>query len=267
VRAAEGQRPYVLLNANWVLGAAGSNRELLIDGLWIGGQPAGSLRVDGDFSRVSLRYCTLDPGGLDAMGGVLPPCELVIGGTIDELVIEHCILPGIRLQGANAGIDRIRISDSIVDASRPGSAGVIAPRSSVAMARCTLLAGDIDALCLHVEKLDATDTMIAGQADVTDLQSGCFRFSARGPLSRVPHPYESHVIDDLERLFASRRFGDPEYVTLSPRAPGKLSSGSEEGREIGAYCAGIGPIKFASVRTKVEEFLPFGRLAAYIEEN
>jgi hypothetical protein len=267
LRAAEGQRPYVLLSANWLLGAAGSNRELLIDGLWIGAQPAGSLRINGDYRRVTLRYCTLDPGGLDAMGGVLPPCELVVGGTIDELVIERCILPSVRLQGANAGIDHIAISDSIVDASRPGAVGLIAPRSSVTMARCTVIGSAIGALALHVEKLDATDTLVAAQADVTDLQSGCFRFGARGPLSRVPHPYESVVVDDLERLFASRRFGDPEYATLSPRAPGKLQSGSEEGSEIGAFCAEIGPIKFQSLRTKVEEFMPFGRLPAYIREN
>jgi hypothetical protein len=267
VRAAEGARPYVLLGADWVLRAAGGNRELLIDGLWIGCRPASSVRLEGDYAKVTLRYCTLDPGGLDAMGGVLPPCELVVGGTVDELVIERCVLPGIRLQGANAGIDRITISDSIVDASQPGSLGLIAPRSNVRMARCTVIGSDIAVLCLHVEKLDATDTLIAGQADVSDLQSGCFRFSARGPLSRVPHPYESTLVDDLQRLFASRRFGDPEYATLSPRAPQKLLSGSEQGSEIGAFCAEIGPVKLQSLRTKVEEFMPFGRLPAYLREN
>jgi len=267
VRAAEGQRPYLLLNANWVLGATGSNRELLLDGLWIGAQPASSVRIDGDYHRVTLRFCTLDPGGLDAMGNVLPPCDLLITGTIDELVIERCVLPSIRLQGANANIDTIAISDSIVDASQAGSVGIIVPRANVSMARCTLIGSSINALVIHVEELDATDTLIAGRADVTNQQSGCFRFSARGPFSRVPHPFESIVIDDLERLFASRRFGDPEYATLSPRAPDKLLSGSEEGSEIGAFCAEIGPIKFQSLRTKVEEFMPFGRLPAYILEN
>lgn len=267
VRAAEGQRPYILLTADWTLAAAGANRELAIDGLWIGARPAARLRLGGDFGRVTLRWCTLDPGGADAMGAALPPCELVVTGTIDELVIERCILPGIRLEGANAGIDSISLSDSIIDASRPGSAGLAAPRSSVRMARCTVIGTTIDALALDVEKLDATDTLVAARADVTDLQSGCFRFSARGPGSRVPHPYAAHVVDDLERLFAARRFGDPAYATLAPGAPPPLREGSEEGSEIGAFCGERGPIKFDSLRTKVEEYMPFGRLPAYIREN
>lgn len=267
LRAAEGQRPYVLLQANWQLAAAGANRELQIDGLWIGARPAGQLRIGGDFRRVTLRYCTLDPGGADAMGAALPPCELVVTGAIDELVLERCILPGIRLQGANAGIDRITLRDSIVDASRPGSSGVVAPRSHLEMVRCTVIGPAIDALRVDVEKLNASDTLIAARADVTDLQSGCFRFSARGPGSRVPYPYASHVIDDLQRVFASRRFGDPAYATLSPSAPAPLRDGSEEGSEIGAFCGERGPIKFDSLRTKVEEYMPFGRLPAYIWEN
>jgi hypothetical protein len=267
LRAAEGQRPYVRLLADWQLSAAGSNRSLVLDGLWIGARPGGHLRLGGDWARVTLRHCTLDPGGLDAMGGVLPPCELVITGTVDELVIERCILPSLRLQGVNAGVDRITISDSIVDATQPGGVGIAAPRAHLTMARSTVVGASIVALCLDVEWLDATDTLVVGRADVTDLQSGCFRFGARGPLSRVPHPYASHVVDDLERLFASRRFGDPAYATLSPRAPAALLTGSEDASEIGAFCAERGPIKFDSLRTKVEEYMPFGRLPAYITEN
>lgn len=267
VRAAEGERPYLLLQADWPLTSAGGDAKLALDGLWIGAWPAGNVRLGGDYQRVTIRYCTLDPGGVDAMGGVLPPCELVVTGAIDELVIERSILPSLRLQGANAAIDRITLSECIVDASQAGAVGVIAPRAAVTMSRCTIIGAAIDALCLHVERLDATDTLVVGRADVTDAQDGCFRFSARGPGSRVPHPYASHVIDDLERLFASRRFGDPEYATLSPRAPAAVLVGGENGEEIGAFAAQIEPIKFDSLRAKVEEYMPFGRLPAYIVEN
>lgn len=267
IRAAEDQRPYVRLSANWQLGASGANRELVIDGLWIGALAGGQLRLAGDFARVVLRFCTLDPGGLDAVGGAIPPCGLVIAGTIDELVLEGSILPGVSLTGAGANVDRIVMRDCIVDASKPGATGIAAPRANLQMTRCTVIGAAIDALCVDVEKLDATDTLIAGRVDVTDQQSGCFRFSARGPLSQVPHPYESHVLDEMPRLFASRRFGDPEYAALSPRAPAALIEGSEEGCEIGAYCAERRPIKLRSLQTKVEEYMPFGRLPAYIVEN
>ncbi len=267
VRAAEGQRPFVLLSTDWRFTAAGANRELVLDGLWVGARPAARLVLGGDFARVTLRYCTLDPGGLDAAGAVLPPCGLVITGTIDELVIERCILPGVSLQGVAAGLDRLTISDSIIDASRPGSTGLIAPRSNLTMTRCTVIGPAIAATCVDVEKLDATDTLIAAVADVTDLQTGCFRFSARAAGSRVPHPYASHTLTETPRLFASRRFGDPAYATLAPHAPAGLLTGAEQGSEIGAFCAEIGPIKFESLRTKVDEFMPFGRLPAFITEN
>jgi hypothetical protein len=201
------------------------------------------------------------------MGTALAPCEIVVTGTIDELVIERCILPSLRLQGAGAGIDHITITDSIVDASEPGSAGIFTPRSRLTMARCTVIGPNLLHVCLNVEELDATDSLVAGRARVTNVQDGCFRFSARGPHSRVPHPYESHVVDDLQRLFAARRFGDPEYATLAACAPTALLSGAEEGSEIGAFCGERGPIKFDSLRAKVEEYMPFGRLPAYIMEN
>lgn len=269
LRAAEGQRPYLHLSTAWHLRAAGPDSELMLDGLWVGNE---NLHLGGDFRRVTLRYCTLDPGGKDAKGDVLLPCELVIEGIVDELVIENSILPGIRL-GSSGGVDKINIGDSIVDASLVPSTGsgvgtgIAAPHASVTMARCTIIGPKIDALCLDVEKLQATDTLVAARAEVADLQGGCFRFSARGPLSRVPHPYESHIIDDLASLFASRRFADPEYATLSPRTPVALLAGAEEGCEMGAFCSERAPIKFASLRTKVEEYMPFGRQSAYILEN
>lgn len=265
LRAAEGQRPYVELNAPWQLGAAGANRRLVIDGLWIGARGAAALVVAGDWARVELRHVTLDPGGLDAMGALLPPCELVVTGSIDTLAIERSILPALRLQGAAAGVDRIELRDSIVDATR--SIGLRAPRAEAVFERCTVIGAAIGALVVDVERLSASDTLIAGRADATDVQSGCFRYSARAPRSRVPHPYASHVIDDLERLFASRRFGDPAYATLQPHAGQALHAGSEKGSEIGAFCSEIGPIKLASLRSKVEEYMPFGRLPATLLEN
>ncbi len=267
IRAAEGARPFVPLAADWQLDASSSNRTLEIDGLWIGGRAGGQLRLDGDYARVVLRYCTLDPGGLDAAGAVIPPCGLVVAGTIDELVVDRCILPGIVLTGAIAGIDRIVITDSIVDAQQAGSGGIVVPQAHVTMMRCTMIAPAITVQCLHIEWLDATDSLIAGQADVTNLQAGCFRFSARGPGSRVPHPYRSVTLDDGSTLFAARRFGDPHYASLSARAPDAVRTGSEEQCEMGVYCGARRPIRFDGLRAKVEEYMPFGRLPAFIEEN
>ncbi len=266
IRAAEATRPYVRISADWRLGAAGDNRELVIDGLWVGAV-AGRLRLLGSFARVTLRYCTFDPGGLDTMGGAIAPCGIAVFGSIDELVIERSILPGVALAGGTGSVDRIVIRDSIVDARDGAASGIALPRSHAVIERSTLIGAAIASLVLDVERLDASDTLVAGVADVTNLQSGCFRFSARAPASRVPHPYESHVIDDLNRLFVSRRFGDPHYAELSPRAPAALIRGSEDDCEIGSMAGERRPVRRDGLMTKIDEYMPFGRIPAPIKVN
>ena len=266
VRAREGRRPFVLISSDWRLGASGNNRELLIDGLWIGAL-AGRLRLLGSWSKVTLRYCTFDPGGLDAVGTTIPPCGIAIFGNVDELIVDRCILPGIAYAGTNPSVDRLTIRDSIVDASQPGSTGVAAPRTALTLQRSTVFGSSMASLVVDVEELDATDSLIAGIADVTNQQAGCFRFSARGDGSSVPHPYQSHHLFDLQRLFASRRFGDPHYAELSPIAPAALARGSEDDCEIGAWASERRPIRLDGLQTKIDEYMPFGRLPALIMEN
>ena len=266
LRAREGERPFARLSGNWRLGASGANRELLIDGLWIGAL-SGQLRILGNWTKVTLRYCTFDPGGADADGNAIPPCGIQVFGDVDEMVVDRCILPGITYAGSSPSIDRLIVTDSIIDAGKPGATGIEAPRTELTLRRSTVIGSAIDALVVNVEKLDASDCLIAGMADVTDLQAGCFRFSARGPGSAVPHPYESHVVQDLPRLFASRRFGDPAYASLSPRAPEVIVRGSEDGCEIGAWAGERRPIRLDGLHTKIDEYMPFGRLPAVTMEN
>lgn len=267
VRAAEGQRPYIRLMNHWRLSASGVQRHLTLDGLWIGGRPYGNVWLFGDYEEVRLRHVTLDPGGTDANGQALSPCELVVHGVVEHLVIEHSVLCTVRLQGTGANLQRITLADCIVDASQPGMRGIAAPRAELRMDRCTVIGNTLHSLALDVERLQATDSLIAARADVTDVQSGCFRFGAHGPLSRLPRPYESHTLQDLPGVFASRRFGHPHYASLSEGAPAALRTGSEQGSHIGAGCAAMAPIKFDSLRSKLDEYMPFGRLPAFLIEN
>lgn len=264
--AREGRRPYVLLrNSHWRLTSDGADRTLTLDGLWVGANQTHKIILDGDFATVTLRYCTLDPGGVDALDGILPPVVLEVRGNIDLLKIERCILAAIRVVGSQAAIDRIEMDDSIVDAST--GIAIDAPHALLVTRRSTIVAAAIDQLALNVERLEASELLVAGLVDVTDTQYGCFRFSACGVGSRVPKPYESHVLDELARIFASRRYGDPDYATLSLVAPAGLQMGAENGGEIGAFASLLQPVRLAGLRAKVEELLPFGRLPNYILEN
>jgi len=146
-------------------------------------------------------------------------------------------------------------------------AAVVVDEFSVEVCAATLIAPALDALALRVEELDATDSLIAGVAKVANTQAGCFRFSARAPGSIVPHPYHAYVVDDMARLFASLRFGSYHYAQLGPVAPKDIARGAENGSEVGAFCGAIVPIKQDSLATKVDEYMPFGRLPNYIIEN
>jgi hypothetical protein len=120
---------------------------------------------------------------------------------------------------------------------------------------------------VDVNRLWASEALITDTVDVTDTQEGCFRFSAAPAGSRLPRPYESHVLDDVEGVFASGRFGQPGYAQLSSTAPVELQRGAENGSEIGAFNRLLTPIRFDDLRVKIDEYMPFGLIPIFIFET
>jgi len=277
-RSADRQRPYVRLTHNWRFTAAPNiEADLLLDGLWVGADNVSRmLLLTGDFKTVTLRNMTLDPGGVDANGLPIQPVRLRVAGFVGRLVIDHSITGPIRINPA-ATIERLEITDSIVHGPprvappSPIDPAIASLVGEVHLLRTTVF-GDIDVPWLY-----ASETLITGFADVTNTQAGCFRFSAvlerRDPLnplsdhSRVPHPYESHFLTDTAALFSSTVFGQPGYAQLAESAPEFLQRGAANGAEIGAFNSLLNPIKFDSLRAKVDEFAPFGLLPIYIFET
>ncbi|HVL26286.1 MAG TPA: hypothetical protein VM450_19500 [Thermomicrobiales bacterium] len=259
LRAADMQRPFLRLNANWILNTgAGIDALLGLDGLWMGG--SGEVVLRGDFERVTIRSCTLDPGGLDRDGGVVAAVPLVIEAQVRHLAIERSITGPIRVQG-NGLVQSLEITDSIVQ-SRDAAVPALTLGDGIVVLRRVTVLGAID-----VHRLDASEALITGVGDVTDTQAGCFRFSAAPAGSRLPHPYESHVLDDQDPLFTSRRFGAPGYGQLSDAAPAAVRRGAENGSEIGAFSSLMNPIRFDGLQAKVDEYLPFGLIPIYLPET
>jgi hypothetical protein len=256
LHAADRQRPYVRLGADWVLDS-GANSESVatIDGIWLGaGAAPRALVLRGDFERVTLRHTTLDPGGADALGRVLAPVSLVVEGAVELLELDHAICGPVRV-AAGAAVERVLVRDSIVHAA--GQA-IDAPRSELEVERSTVI-GRVGCARLH-----ASELLAAGRVDVTDIQQGCFRFSAAPRGSRLPRPYESHVLDSAAGLFTSLRFGDPGYTQLAHDVTGPLARAAEDTSEIGAWSSLRNPIRFDGLRAKVDEYAPFGLVPFYV---
>lgn len=271
LRAANEQRPYLRLTHNWQLNTSANTESVLtIDGLWIGADGAFSIRLLGDYELVTLRHVTLDPGGVDFAGNPIRPVPLRIAGNVEKLVIEHSIVGPVRVDPGGE-LTNLEIRDSVVDGQQSAAPAIAVEVGRVTMRRVTVF-GEV-----LVEWLDASETLITGLAHVTNTQEGCFRFSAvlerldpLNPLSahsRVPHPYESYFVRDFDAAFTSRVFGQPGFAQLAESAPEFLRRGAENRSEIGAFSSLLNPIKFDSLRAKVEEFAPFGLLPVYVFET
>jgi hypothetical protein len=120
---------------------------------------------------------------------------------------------------------------------------------------------------LYAHHIDASESVLAGFARAADPQSGCVRFCAYSAGSPLHQPYESVAVREPCTIFASRRFGDPDYAQLAPwadreivaGAPGAtLLAGARNGAEMGAFAREGNPIKERALRIKLGEFMPIG---------
>ncbi len=245
LQAANGQRPYLRLESDWILNT-GSNMEsiLLLEGLWIGSKSGASIILRGDYEQVIISHSTLDPGGSSILtkdeGGdkrpAISPVQLIIDGNVKELLIQASILGPI-LARDDGIIEKLTIRDSVLQSLDPDSPALLMDEVEVEMKRVTVFGG------MKVHRLWASEALITDTVEVQDTQTGCFRFSAApekcfdvaSDKTRLPHPYESHPIKDSDHFFTSHRFGDPGYAQLSETCPEELRRGAESGSEIGAF--------------------------------
>ncbi len=281
LQAANGRRPYARLEANWILRCSNGSEDahVRLDGLWLGASDSPReiiLRGAGDFEQVTIRNCSLDPGGArDIAGDLVWPVRLVIENSVETLRIESSIVGQIVLRGGGL-VENLEIVDSIVDAAAHADITADAdpqhrlaldlPSAEVRLERVTIFGG------VNVNRLWATEAIITEAVDVTDTQTGCFRFSSAPQGSRLPRPYESCLVDsslfnESSGLFSSRIFGHYAYAQLSEAAPAAIAEGAENGSEMGAFSAELGPVKRRNLASKVNEYMPFGLVPLFIYET
>lgn len=261
-------------------------RNLTLTGLWLGIEeenaapaaepcpPVGAaLVLEGVFDRVVIRHCTLDPGGEKAITTpgqcqAIPYVSLLVRGNVEELVIESSVVGPIvedAVSGDPGTIQKLTIRDSIVQSIDPASPSIDTTLGMVEMERVTVFGG------VDVNRLYTSEALIQGLVRVTDNQHGCFRFSSTNddPATRLPSQYESPLFAPAipNHFFVSRRFGDPGYAQLSETAPPAVARGGENRSEMGAFNSLLNPVKLDDLKAKVNEFMPFGLIAQYINET
>ncbi|MET9761305.1 hypothetical protein ABZ016_19960 [Streptomyces sp. NPDC006372] len=265
LQAADRHRPYVSLGADVVWeGAPGGDATLLLDGLWWGaplGAPVAVTRLRGSFARVVLRHTTLDPGAPPVPGQTPDPAPvaLVIEGDVDTLEIDRSVCgPVATAFGGRLGTLVLR--DSVIHDVAGGTA-LNAPDAELDAARSTVVGGIV------VNRMRATELLAAGTVTVTDTQHGCFRFGAAGPCSRLPHPYRSHTLASTAGLFTSLTFGDSGYTQLAASAPQAVARGAEDTSQIGVWSSLREAVRLDGLRSKIDEYAPFGLLPHYVLET
>ena len=169
---------------------------------------------------------------------------------------------------AEAGtLDPARIpalNRALIEESFPvalGVAAVAVADATVQLSRVTVL-GRIAA-----HRLSASDSILADFAAVDDAGDGCVRFSAYASGSAIPGQYRSAAIPPGAPIFTSQSYGQPGFAQLIETADAaivgggagaSISSGAENGSEMGAFCADLNPIKEQGLLIKYAEYMPLG---------
>ena len=279
-------------DALWVKGEEGSR--FTLDGLLITGR---GIQIQGAVQSVTIRYSTLVPGW-----SLFPDCEprrpaepsIELTDTNVCLVIEHSIVGSIQVNQDEVEQDplEIRISDSILDATRPEREALGAPGRLFAHAVLTLQDSTVfGKVQTHAIDL-AENSIFIGQVRVARRQRGCMRFCyVQIDLEGTRTPRRFHCQPDLldaavlllpgldddarlrerdaERLrvmprFNSIRYGNPDYCQLASDCADEITHGADDESEMGAFHDLYQPQRTANLRARLNEYMPSGMQAGII---
>lgn len=282
VEAENGLRPTIRPVGLSSLTAPDEGAELTLNGLSVEGgfQLNGALKLD-------LRHCTLVPGRwLTDDGKPAFPDEdsLKVGTVHPEMTVtaSKCILGPIRLPDT---IENLTIQDSILDAPMVGLAHRPAlaaddtgnlPGPPTTLMRCTVFGP------VHVRELTASEVIFVHRVWAQRRQTGCVRFSYLPPGSATPRRYRCQpdlalssradalglsvlppdertlILSRVRPEFTSERFGAPAYAQLHLGCAAEITTGADDGAEMGAFNLLKNPQREANLRIRLDEYLPFG---------
>jgi hypothetical protein len=237
---------------------------LILDGLLV----EGALTVlIGDLGELHLRHTTLVP----SLGGLTVNASASAGKRNDRLQVrfERSVCGAIRLET----VSRVELLDSIVRAAY--GLAINARGAALRLDNCTILGASM------ARSLEASNSLLAGVANVERRQVGCARFSYLPENSLTPKRYRcqpdlvlaqrardkgSPLSDDekdairarVNPFFTSEHYNDPAYAQLRMGIASEILSGAENGAEMGAFNFLMRVQREANLRQRLAEYLPFG---------
>jgi hypothetical protein len=229
--------------------------ELVIDGLLIDG----TVRVrDGNLARLRLAHCTVLPqGGSTVLAAVGDNSNLV-------LELDRCITGAVSV---GAAAELVRATDSVLQST---SNALVSDRSPVELHSCTLIGRS------RVDRLCAENCLFTGRVTTARLQEGCVRYSYLAPGSSVPRPYRCQpqlavdaaapgqaaaVRARLVPVFTALALPDAAYAQLAGGCATEISTGAEDGNEMGAWRFLLQAHRQANARRQMDDYLRFGMQA------
>lgn len=162
-------------------------------------------------------------------------------------------------------------------------AAIAAERAHLTARRTTILGRTV------VERVEADDTIFEDPLRAARRQDGCVRFSYVPQGSQTPRQYrcqprlafeawraehaslsdeqlqehEQLIARRLAPSFVSRRWWMPQFAQLDQACAPELSTGAEDGAQMGVYNRLQHPQRLASLRAAVAEYLPVGMYAGF----
>lgn len=288
VRAADGQRPVVLLARPLgfrpvdAVDATLDAPAVRLEGLHLApgaGFAAGSaLIARAALARLEIIGCTLDPGGHalrdDSRAPMTPALRLENGYGFAQAVDRDAFVPtpDIVVQrsvvGAIAVDDRYRldIADSVVDA---GLGVDDVPNGTFAIGAATD-PGNAWAAPLQFQGLTVfgpvrtsavggAGGLFAQRFEVLDNQHGCIKWSwfSAGANRLPPNHFCLHA-GDARLAFTAERFGDPGYAQLARGSDVRIRTRGPDDDAMGAFGFLLEAHKWTNLQVRLREFMPVG---------
>jgi hypothetical protein len=268
----DGLRPH-LLGSIAVNGTASSNSpnpgELFIDGLLIEGQVT---VLPGNLGMLGLSHSTITPTGGLAV-------QTAKGATNDALVVNlyRSICGPIAFDPGSP--TQLNTTDSIISSgplSNSTDSAIDGPGITANLVTTTVLGNTSSFI------LSASDSLFTGVVTATRQQTGCVRFcfvpagSKTGQryrcqpdlaLTDIPKSGQAAIVARLAPQFTSTDLGQPGYAQLSSACPAEISTGADNGAEMGAFNFLQQPQRATNLQTALDEYLRFGLEAGAIQET